>query len=92
MDRLLRNLDWWLGVLDRIRSYSRAPERIYDELDQVYSHVTAAIREKHLDYGRTNPLPGLELLKRYRVFTRSICALAAERWPAENLQKLWDQS
>lgn len=85
-------VDWWLEVLEEVKKRGPAPQHIYEEMDQVYTHVAGAIREEHLDYGRTNPLAGLELLKCYRVFTRSICALARERWPAENLQKLWDQS
>ena len=47
----------------------------------------AAVAESGLSMSASNRIPaGMELLKRYRLFTRYVCSFAQEVWPEVDLK------
>ena len=92
-DTASSSMSWWIRVLyDVVHSRPEhvVPERLYTEMNAVYS-CFSEVQRGHLQYKDYGDRACLEYLKRYRIFTRSVCALAKEAWPDENLQGLLDQ-
>jgi hypothetical protein len=104
--QVLPALDWWIWVADSLnlgRSMNGAfAEAEFEEqrakllflLDDVLSSYTAALAEGPIYSGcrSSSYSAGLELLKRYRQFTRYVCAYAREMWPGVELGWLLKQA
>ena len=104
--QVLPALDWWIWVTDSLnqgRSMNGAfAEAEFEEqrakllflLDDVLSSYTAALAEGPIYSAcHTNGhSAGLELMKRYRIYTRYVCAFAQDVWPAVDLGWLLNHS
>jgi hypothetical protein len=92
IDELYASTGWWTRIIYEAsigRNRRRPPKELYEEMNDVFCCFAGVYRESHvyeLDGHRT-----LELLKRYRIFTRSVCSFAQEVLPDMNLQALLDQ-
>ncbi len=62
-------------------------------LNDVLSCYAAAFAESGLSLSASDRIPaGMEMLKRYRLFTRYVCAFAKEVWPNVDLGWLFKQA
>lgn len=100
---LLPSIDWWVGISTCL-SFGRSAAGIYgdpafkkqrDRLlpllnDTLTSYAPAlAVTQRYSD--SDGGAASLELLKRYRLFTRAVCEFARDVWPDVKLDWLYQQ-
>jgi hypothetical protein len=107
-DDFMPSLNWWREVSDSLLhskdvdltlppepSFAAHRQTLSKLLNDTLSAFSPAwqvgcyVSDDWLENGRATLL---ELLKRYRLFTRYVCALAQEIWPDVNLERLLEQS
>lgn len=103
LDGVLPCLNWWIGVAEGL-TFGRSIEGTWADptfegqrkklltlLNDTLSSYAAALAVT-LHYSKYSPSEsGLELLKRYRIYTRAVCDFAREVWPEVNLEWLYTQ-
>jgi len=95
---LLPRLNWWIGISSDLsvgRSvagvfgdpmFERQRDALLPLLQEVLSCYPAAVAAAQRFSGLDGGIACLELLKRYRIFTRAVCDFAREVWPDVNLE------
>jgi hypothetical protein len=62
-------------------------------LSDVYGAYVPALKSGYsFDRNWDDNGAGLNLLKRYRLFTRSVCTLAQQVWPQANMERLLQEA
>jgi hypothetical protein len=102
---VLPAIDWWLDVAQDIASgngmkqdhctpaYEEQKHNLLALLNEVLSSYAAAFAEAGLSFTDSLRIPaGMEMLRRYRLFTRYVCAFAKEVWPEVELGWLLKQA
>jgi hypothetical protein len=106
MQEILSAIEWWISVADCLlcgtgikskfadAEFEEQRTKLLSLLNDVLSSYSAALAEGTF-YSRHNSLrvpAGVELLKRYRLYTRYVCAFARETWPDVNFEWLLKQA
>jgi hypothetical protein len=102
---VLPAIKWWLDVAQDmaggngmkhdfcISAYEDQKQNLLALLNDVLSSYAAAFAEAGLSFSASDRIPaGMEMLKRYRLFTRYACAFAQEVWPEVELGWLLKQA
>jgi hypothetical protein len=101
---MLSNLDWWVEVMKTLawggydeedadfnEPFEQKKENLIELLNDALSSFTASLAEDFrfttADNRRSSPAT-VEFLKRYRLYTRAVCAVAQESWPNADLGRL----
>lgn len=95
---LFSSLGWWKSVAEQLTSgresvyadpqFRKEREKGLKLLAEVFSGIVPAMAQT-MFYTETDSLePHIELLRRYRRFTRHVCTWARKVWPEVNLQRL----
>jgi hypothetical protein len=105
LQNVLPAINWWLDVAQDMSGgngmkhtlWSTAHENqkrnLIALLNDVLSSYAAAFAEAGLSFSASPRIPaGMEMLKRYRLFTRYVCAFAKEVWPEVELGWLLKQA
>jgi hypothetical protein len=106
MQGILPAIEWWIQVADCLLCGTGIKSKFADEefeeqrtkllslLNDVLSSYSAALAEgTWYSLHNADRVPaGVELLKRYRLYTRYVCAFAREIWPNLNLEWLLKQA
>jgi hypothetical protein len=104
---VLPALDWWVECtkalslgkstdwIDFHPVFEREKSKLIELLNDALSSYAAALAEASFysdtKFGQAAPA-GLELLRKYRLYTRHVCAVAREMWPDVNLDWLLKQA
>jgi hypothetical protein len=100
---LLPSIDWWAGIstcLSLGRStagnygdpaFEEHRKRILPLLNDLLTSYAPALAATMCYSGSYGGAVSLELLKRYRIFTRAVCDFARDVWPGVNLEWLYQQ-
>lgn len=97
---VMDSLQWWIEVSKAI-NYGRENDNDPKDygakrirlLNDALSSYAAAFAESYYHSSGSDCGPaGLELLKRYRLYTICVCEYADERWPDVDLGWLWTRS
>jgi len=94
---VLPALNWWIELAETLSTFQkRGTERtkLVPLLNDVLSSYTNAVAEGPCySTAQTRRVPAsMELLKRYRLYTRSVCALAQQICPGADLSWLVGQA
>jgi hypothetical protein len=102
---MLPAIKWWLDVAQDMAggngmkhdfwtpAYGDQKRNLIALLNDVLSSYAAAFAEAGLSFPGSPRIPaGMEMLKRYRLFTRYVCAFAKEVWPEVELGWLLKQA
>jgi hypothetical protein len=102
---MLPAIKWWLDVAQDMAggngmkhdfctpAYQDQKHYLLALLNDVLSGYAAAFAEAGLSFSASPRIPaGMEMLKRYRLFTRYACAFAQEVWPEVELGWLLKQA
>jgi hypothetical protein len=105
LDAVLPSIDWWLDVAGdmvggngmehdfSMPGYEDQKQNLTALLHDVLSSYAAAVAESGLSMSASNRIPaGMEMLRRYRLFTRYVCSFAQEVWPEVDLGWLLKQA
>jgi hypothetical protein len=105
LDAVLPTIDWWLDVASdmvggngmehdfSMPGYEDQKQNLTTLLHDVLSSYAAAVAESGLSFSASDRIPaGMEMLKRYRLFTRYVCSFAQEVWPGVDLGWLLKQA
>lgn len=98
MDEIFKRLNWWKGIaivlLDgaRLQDDEKKRSEILSLFADVLAAYIPALKSGYsFDCDYENNGPRLEVLRRYHLFTRYVCAFAQEVWPDVNLERLLQQ-
>jgi hypothetical protein len=102
---MLPAINWWLDVAQDIAggngmkhdfwmpAHEDQKHNLLALLNDLLSSYAAAFAEAGLSFSASPRIPaGMEMLKRYRLFTRYVCAFAKEVWPEVELGWLLKQA
>ncbi len=105
LDCILPAIDWWMYVASVVAggngmehnrwttAYEDKKRNLIALLNDVLSCYAAAFAESGLSLSASDRIPaGMEMLKRYRLFTRYVCAFAKEVWSNVDLGWLFKQA
>lgn len=95
LHEILPSLDWWMDISNTIshgrfdRStnvqtvFDKHKDRLIELLNDALCQYTSALAESNnfRDRDSDEAPASIELLKRYRLYTRAVCAFAKEVWP-----------
>jgi hypothetical protein len=100
---LLPSIDWWAGISTCL-SLGRSTAGIYGDpaceehrkrilplLNDVLTSYAPALAVTQLYSDSYGGAASMELLKRYRIFTRAVCDFAHDVWPDVDLDWLYQQ-
>jgi hypothetical protein len=95
-DQILPSLDWWIDIMKALSCggddpndidfqpvFEKKKANLLKLLKRVLSAYAEALAEDSYFSGSNSKRApaSIELIKRYRLFTRAVCALAQELWP-----------
>jgi hypothetical protein len=104
LKNVLPAIDWWTDVALDVAGGNGMEDEYYTPaydaqkngllalLNDALSSYTAALTETALHRDSERIPAGMELLKRYRLFTRYVCAFAQEVWPNVDMGWLLKQA
>jgi hypothetical protein len=105
LQSMLPAIKWWLDVAQDMAGgngmkhdfwtpvYEDQKHNLLALLNDVLSSYAAAFAEARLSFSALPKIPaGMEMLKRYRLFTRYVCDFAKEVWPEVELGWLLKQA
>jgi hypothetical protein len=103
---ILRSIDWWVGIstcpphgrsvrgIDGDPAFEEQWEQLLHLLNDVFASYTPAL-DAMQRYSRSgvaaSAAADIELLRRYRIYTRAVCDFARDVWPHVDLGWLYQR-